>query len=75
MRIVNNLIAMNATRMSGINQLGTEKSIEKLSSGQLVIHKMLCPCCRRQRGLWLKLAKLPKELGCSPFKLQMVIIL
>lgn len=36
MRIVNNLTAMNATRMSGINQLGTEKSIEKLSSGQRI---------------------------------------
>jgi flagellin len=33
MRINNNLMAMNTHRMLGINQTGTSKSIEKLSSG------------------------------------------
>ena len=36
MRINNNLMAMNTHRMLGINQNGTSKSIEKLSSGSRI---------------------------------------
>lgn len=36
MRIANNLIAVNTTRTLGVNQVDTEKTIEKLSSGQRI---------------------------------------
>lgn len=36
MRIANNLIAVNTTRTLGVNQEDTEKTIEKLSSGQRI---------------------------------------
>lgn len=36
MRIANNIVALNATRTLGVNRLDTEKSVEKLSSGQRI---------------------------------------